>query len=174
MPPLFPPRQAAPAPRPRYSILAGAPHGGRRGQIVFFSPSWLRRPLEAAGRGAQGRARKEASGETAREAGEDARPPAGPDAPADSAGNDDDPSRRKRRELEAAYVDEMMADPARAAGQPTIREFFMARARTLPDDVLAAHCNLAGGKDYDDNSAMLRDLDLVMQDAMKILGKRPE
>lgn len=110
--------------------------------------------------------------EPARGAGEDSRPPGGPDAPAGPAGQDDS-SRQKRRELEEAYVGEMLSG-SRAAAPPAVREFFVARARTLPDEVLAAHCNLAGGKDYDDNSAMMRDMDLVMQDAMKVLGKRPE
>ena len=129
--------------------------------------------MESAGRGAQGRAGKEASGKPARGAGDDSRPPGGTDAPAGPPGPDK-PHGKKRRELEEAYVDEMLSGSSRAGAPPAVREFFMARARTLSDEVLAAHCNLAGGKDYDDNSAMLRDLDMVMQDAMKVLGKRPE
>lgn len=64
--------------------------------------------------------------------------------------------------------------PAHAAGNPSFRGFLRTRARTLSDEALAAHCNLAGGADDGDDAAMSRDMDLIMSDLMDGMAKMPK
>ena len=81
---------------------------------------------------------------------------------------------RNRRELEDALVDKFMNGPlpAHAVGNPSFREFLRTRARTLPDEALAARCNLASGDG--DNAAMSRDAELVMGNLMDGMTKMPK
>lgn len=132
--------------------------------------------MGSAGYSARRRARKKASRESAHEAREKARREArrarglGESArPAEQA----DPARRRRRELED-YAEEILAGyaPAHAAGNPSFREFLRSQVRSMSDEALAAYSNLSSGGDDDDEAAMSRDMDLIMDEMMGASPKK--
>lgn len=133
--------------------------------------------MGSAGYNARRRARKKATRESAREARENARREArrarglGRTArPAEQA----EPARRHRRELEEAYVEEMLAGPAAAlaAGNTSFQEFVRDYVRSMSDEALAAYYNLSSGGDDDDEVAMSQDMDLVMSEMRKGVPKK--
>lgn len=129
--------------------------------------------MGSAGYNARKKARRKASRGSASGAVAWARLAVGAAASARRAGRPK-PSLGNRRELEDALVDKFMNGPlpAHAVGNPSFREFLRTRARTLPDEALAARCNLASGDG--DNAAMSRDAELVMGDLMDGMTKMPK
>ena len=133
-------------------------------------------PLGSAGYTARKRARRKASGGSTSGAKGKARRAGGSAAPARPAGRANS-NLANRRELEEAYVDTFMDGPlpAQAADNPSFRDFLRARAHSMSDEALVAHCNLSSGADDDDDDeAMSRDMELAMGDMMNAMAKMPK
>lgn len=75
----------------------------------------------------------------------------------------------KRRTLAPSWP--VRRPRAAAAARPSFRASLRAHAQSMSDEALAAYCNLSSDKNVDDNNAMLRDMDLVMRDAMSRMAK---
>lgn len=151
---------------------AAQPRADAGPPTLFLAPPLRLRPLGSAGYNARKRARRKASSGSASGANAKARRAGGAAAPARPTGRANS-TLENRRELEEAYVDTFMDGPlpAHAAGNPSFRDFLRARARSMSDEALVAHCNLSSGADDDDDEAMSRDMELAMGDMMNAMAK---